>query len=132
MRPRDALHLRVLLDHSCLEVFAGSGEVLSTRVYRGAPPEGARASGVEFVAFGGAALLTRVAAYEMGSAWAAPSGGATPAGSAAATPAAAAPGGLGPLYQKGASEPATPATAVAAAAVADVNALFDAALALRA
>lgn len=28
------VHLRVLMDHSCIEVFTGSGEVLSTRVYR--------------------------------------------------------------------------------------------------
>lgn len=28
------VHLRVLLDHSALEVYIGSGEVLSTRIYR--------------------------------------------------------------------------------------------------
>ncbi len=28
------VHMRVLLDHSAVEVYIGSGEVLSTRVYR--------------------------------------------------------------------------------------------------
>jgi hypothetical protein len=30
----DTCHLRVLMDHSCIEVFTGTGEVLSTRIYR--------------------------------------------------------------------------------------------------
>jgi Glycosyl hydrolases family 32 C terminal len=33
----DTCHLRVLMDHSCIEVFTGTGEVLSTRIYRCAP-----------------------------------------------------------------------------------------------
>ena len=28
------VHMRILLDHSCVEVYLGSGEVLSTRIYR--------------------------------------------------------------------------------------------------
>lgn len=28
------VHMRILLDHSCIEVYLGSGEVLSTRIYR--------------------------------------------------------------------------------------------------
>ena len=67
MRPSDRLHLRIVVDHSCVEVYAGSGEVLSTRVYRGRPPEGGDA-GIDFVAFGGPAMLERVAAYELASA----------------------------------------------------------------
>ncbi len=30
----DDVHMRVLLDHSAVEIYIGSGEVLSTRVYR--------------------------------------------------------------------------------------------------
>ncbi len=30
----DECHLRLLMDHSCIEVFASTGEVLSTRIYR--------------------------------------------------------------------------------------------------
>ncbi|KAL4419945.1 hypothetical protein ABPG75_007043 [Micractinium tetrahymenae] len=90
------VRLRVLVDGSALEVFTGSGEVLSTRVYRGSPPtsagtakaeaaavEGpaaaaepvaaaaAEASGcaIAVVALGGAALLESAAAWEMCSCW---------------------------------------------------------------
>lgn len=35
----DTCHLRVLMDHSCIEVFTGTGEVLSTRIYRCAVAE---------------------------------------------------------------------------------------------
>jgi len=35
LAPGDALQLQVFLDYSLLEVFAGDGQVLSTRVYRG-------------------------------------------------------------------------------------------------
>jgi hypothetical protein len=67
-QPGQPLQLRVLLDYSVLEVFTGTGEVLSTRVYRGTPPSGADA-GLEFVAIDGTATLARVAAYEMKSIW---------------------------------------------------------------
>jgi sucrose-6-phosphate hydrolase SacC (GH32 family) len=69
MRPSDLLHLRVLVDHSCIEVFTGTGEVLSTRIYRGKSPDEEQ-SGIDFMAFGGTAVLERVFAYEVGSAWA--------------------------------------------------------------
>lgn len=61
------VHLRVLQDHSCLEVFAGTGEVLSTRIYRGDLPEGA--DNISFVSFGGPAVVQHVEYHEMGSIW---------------------------------------------------------------
>lgn len=65
MRSRDPLHLRILLDHSALEVFTGTGEVLSTRLYRGSPPAGA-GPGIELVAFGdGPAHLRSLSAWEL-------------------------------------------------------------------
>ena len=48
--------MRVLVDHSCVEVYLSSGEVLSTRVYRGQPPHGSDA-GIDFVAYGGTARV---------------------------------------------------------------------------
>jgi beta-fructofuranosidase len=66
----DTLHLRVLLDHSVLEVFTAGGEVLTTRVYRGSPPpEQQQDAGIDFVAYGGAAAIARLEAHEMGSMW---------------------------------------------------------------
>jgi hypothetical protein len=66
----DTLHLRVLLDHSVLEVFTAGGEVLTTRVYRGSPPpEQQQDAGIDFVAYGGSATITRLEAHEMGSMW---------------------------------------------------------------
>lgn len=43
LKPGDPLEMRILLDNSCLEIFTGTGEVLSTRVYRGRPQSGADA-----------------------------------------------------------------------------------------
>lgn len=60
--------MRLLLDGSCLEVYLATGEVLSTRVYRGKAPRGADA-GVDFVAFGGRAKVVTVEAWEMSSIW---------------------------------------------------------------
>lgn len=60
--------MRVLVDHSCLEVYLSTGEVLSTRVYRGYPPPGADA-GIDFVAFGGSATVHRWQAWEMRTIW---------------------------------------------------------------
>ena len=57
--------MRVLLDHSACEVFLSTGEVLSTRIYRGTPPLGADA-GVDLVSYGGVAVASRVEAFEMG------------------------------------------------------------------
>jgi hypothetical protein len=48
-----------------LEIFTGSGEVLSTRLYRGSSPHGHADAGIEFVALDGEATLERVAAYDM-------------------------------------------------------------------
>lgn len=62
------LYLRIILDHSCLEIFTGSGEVLSTRVYRGGPIDEGD-SGLDFVSFGGRANLVSAVAYEMRSIW---------------------------------------------------------------
>lgn len=62
------MQMRVLLDHSCMEVYLSSGEVLSTRVYRGYPPDGADA-GIDFVAYGGSAEVKRAEVWEMRSIW---------------------------------------------------------------
>jgi hypothetical protein len=62
----------ILCCRSCLEIFTGSGEVLSTRIYRGSPPHGHADAGIELVALDGDARLDRVAAYEMASCIAAP------------------------------------------------------------
>jgi hypothetical protein len=96
------LRLRVLLDHSCLEVFTAGGEVLTTRVYRGSPPPGqAGDAGLDFVAYGGAAALARLEAHEMGSMFKEQAAGAW-AGAAAG---AAAGGMLGALPAKPAVQP---------------------------
>lgn len=68
-KPRLALlQMRLLLDGSCVEVYLGSGEVLSTRIYRGEAPQGADA-GIDLVSFGGSAKVVSVQAWEMGSIW---------------------------------------------------------------
>ena len=48
-----------------MEIFTGSGEVLSTRLYRGVSPSNHADAGIEFVALDGEATLERVAAYDM-------------------------------------------------------------------
>jgi len=68
MQPRDVLHLRILVDHSCVEVFTGTGEVLTTRIYRGRSPDPSK-PGIDFVSFGGHALLEHVSAYQVSSCW---------------------------------------------------------------
>jgi hypothetical protein len=95
MHPSDRLHLRVIVDHSCVEVYTGTGEVLSTRVYRGQAPEDATDAGIDFVAFGGAAIVEEVSAWEMGSAWRQPTEAAT-----AAAAAAAAAAGLADVFRR--------------------------------
>ncbi len=62
------MQMRILLDHSCVEVYLSSGEVLSTRVYRGLPPPDADA-GIDLIAYGGTAKVERLEAWEMGSIW---------------------------------------------------------------
>ncbi|CAG9465064.1 unnamed protein product [Pedinophyceae sp. YPF-701] len=78
----DDLTLRVLIDHSCVEVFTSTGEVLSTRVYRGKPPADAPAKtlpcGIELVSYGGAATIERAVAFEMSSIWEPGASGAEP------------------------------------------------------
>ncbi|PRW33560.1 Arabinanase levansucrase invertase [Chlorella sorokiniana] len=69
------VRLRVILDGSAVEVFTGSGEVLSTRVYRGGAPATDAAGapdagcvgggGVSVVALGGTVVLESGAAWEM-------------------------------------------------------------------
>lgn len=68
MQPNDVLHLRILIDHSCVEVFTGSGEVLSTRIYRGRAPDPNK-PGIDFVSFGGHAIIETVSAYELDACW---------------------------------------------------------------
>ena len=68
LRPGEPLQMRILLDHSCVEVYLGSGEVLSTRIYRGHPPRGADA-GIDFVAYGGTAKVMLVS---FGASWMSP------------------------------------------------------------
>lgn len=68
MNPLDRLHLRIIVDHSCVEVYTGTGEVLSTRIYRGKGIDKLD-PGIDFVAFGGAATLESISAYEVDSAW---------------------------------------------------------------
>jgi sucrose-6-phosphate hydrolase SacC (GH32 family) len=64
----DTLALRIILDHSLLEVFTGSGQVVTTRVYRGQPatPED---TGIDFLSFGGSAELASMHAWELESIW---------------------------------------------------------------
>lgn len=62
------VHMRILLDHSCVEVYLSSGEVLSTRIYRGHPPEDADA-GISFVSYGGTANVRRCTAWTLKSIW---------------------------------------------------------------
>jgi hypothetical protein len=70
LRPlgQPVITLRVLVDYSVLEVYTSTGEVLSTRAYRGVPPD-AEDAGIEFVAIDGDAVLARVEAFEMRSIW---------------------------------------------------------------
>ena len=70
--PGAPITMRILLDHSACEVFLSTGEVLSTRIYRGSPPPGADA-GVDLVSYGGVAVASRVEAFEMGTSAIAPS-----------------------------------------------------------
>lgn len=68
MQQNDVLHLRIFIDHSCVEVFTGSGEVLSTRIYRGRAPDPNK-PGIDFVSFGGHSIIETVSAYELDACW---------------------------------------------------------------
>ncbi len=50
-------------------MFLGTGETLSTRVYRRAPPASAKGPGIALVAHGGMAAVKDAQAFEMGSIW---------------------------------------------------------------
>jgi len=56
---------------SCLEIFTGSGEVLSTRIYRGVIARNNGDTGIKFFALDGKTTVKRVAAYDMAR-WGAP------------------------------------------------------------
>ncbi|KAI8462969.1 MAG: glycosyl hydrolase [Monoraphidium minutum] len=96
-RPGEPLELRLLVDGSCVEAFTGTGEVLATRVYRGAPygahgghGGGKAGSGLELFALDGDAVIARAEAYEMASIWAAQDAAQRAAAEAALAAAAAA------------------------------------------
>jgi hypothetical protein len=69
MEHNEDLLLHIFLDGSCMEVFTGSGQVLTTRVYRGKPPAGVLQSGLEVFAEGGSCQLVAAEAFELGSCW---------------------------------------------------------------
>ncbi|KAL4420475.1 hypothetical protein ABPG75_010131 [Micractinium tetrahymenae] len=89
MQANQPIHLRILVDHSCVEVYTGTGEVLSTRIYRGQAPHDCADAGISFIAFGGAALVKSCSTWEMGSAWEHPAAAEPLAAKAAAATAAA-------------------------------------------
>lgn len=68
MEPNQVLHLRIFVDHSSIEVFTGTGECLSTRIYRGRGPN-PNDPGIEFVCFGGNATIDSCECFEMVSCW---------------------------------------------------------------
>ncbi|EFN52585.1 hypothetical protein CHLNCDRAFT_58794 [Chlorella variabilis] len=108
MRPADPLHLRILVDHSCIEVYTGTGEALSTRIYRGPAPEGCADAGISFLAFGGTAHIKHCVTFEMGSAWQQPEAVAAKAAVAEAATAAAASPKQPPPPAAGSPAPAAP------------------------
>lgn len=67
-RGADRLALRLILDHSLLEVFCGTGQVITTRVYRGAPPT-PRDLGIDFLSLGGATEVSQMQAWEVACIW---------------------------------------------------------------
>ena len=75
--PGAPLRLRLFLDGSCLEVITGTGQALTTRVYRGHPPSaeegtgggGGPDAGLELLAVGGGCCVDDLHAYEVGSGW---------------------------------------------------------------
>ncbi|KAG2484235.1 hypothetical protein HYH03_016970 [Edaphochlamys debaryana] len=71
--PGAPLRLRLFLDASALEVFTGTGQALTTRVYRGHPPACPPPSGpdpgIELRAVGGCCVLDDLHAYEVQGCW---------------------------------------------------------------
>lgn len=73
LEPRglQTLALRIIIDSSLLEVFAGSGQVITTRVYRGSPPS-PQDSGIDLLSIGGVTDVARLNAWELSTIWEAP------------------------------------------------------------
>jgi len=74
MRTGDALHLRVLLDWSVLEVFTGSGQALATRAYLLPAADAAEVEAdggvtIELWAMGEGGAVVTAAVHQMGSAF---------------------------------------------------------------
>ncbi|KAG2484234.1 hypothetical protein HYH03_016969 [Edaphochlamys debaryana] len=71
--PGAPLRLRLFLDASALEVFTGTGQALTTHVYRGHPPACPPPSGpdpgIELRAVGGCCVLDDLHAYEVQGCW---------------------------------------------------------------
>lgn len=67
-KQRQEVHLRILVDHSAVEVFTGAGEALTTRVYRGEAPQGVTTSPV-LVSHGGITSVRSLRGHDMGSIW---------------------------------------------------------------
>ena len=63
-----SLQLRILIDHSVVEVFTEHGQVLSTRVYCADIPAGAT-RGLYLVSFEGTASVSNIAAHELRPIW---------------------------------------------------------------
>lgn len=62
------LTLRILIDYSSIEIFTHTGQVLTTRVYRGKTNPNCN-SGIDVVAFGGASKLSSACIYQVNSIW---------------------------------------------------------------
>ena len=65
LAPYEALHLRIFIDRSIIEVFANDKQCLTLRVY----PSRADSAGVTLFARGGAAQLRSLSAWQMRSVW---------------------------------------------------------------
>ena len=65
LAPDEALHLRIFIDRSIIEVFANDKQCLTLRVY----PSRADSAGVTLFARGGAAQLRSLSAWQMRSVW---------------------------------------------------------------
>lgn len=66
-----SLELRILIDHSLVEVFTEFGQTLTTRVYRAGPPKEADRK-LYLFSLGGASKASDVEVYEMRSIWSKP------------------------------------------------------------
>ena len=65
LAPDEALHIRIFIDRSIIEVFANDKQCLTLRVY----PSRADSAGVTLFARGGAAQLRSLSAWQMRSVW---------------------------------------------------------------